>query len=478
MSERGQWATGIGFVLAAMGSAIGFGSISRFPMEVANNGGAAFLILYAIVMVVVGIPMLVAEFSMGRRAQRNPAGAFDVLEAARQGGPERAERAGSVRVEEKARSRWRPAGIFLLVLAGFFLSWYSVISGWVLRYIFAAATGAYADDPAGYQFDALEGTDALIGHLVVMALCFVVLTTNVSKGIERLNLVLMPSLFLIILGLVVYAATLPGGAGGYSFYLRPDFSRLTLPVFAAVIGQTFFSLGVGMGVMMTYASYLPPGKSLVKNATMISLSTLVFAFMCGLMVFPLLSNFGLLGTGAAGLDLIFGPMAQAFIAMGAPLGPILGVAFFLAVFFAAFTSVVSLAEPAIAYVVEEHGATRRRAALLVCTLIYAGGIVAAFSVDILSFEGGAFVNMLLLAGGLIVTLYVGWRTPAAVARERIDEGSRLKVSGVVVPLVRYVMPVILVALLVFSILGTPCALTGGAPGPGLLAEMGLRAIGC
>lgn len=443
-----------------MGSAIGFGSISRFPMEVANNGGAAFLILYAVVMIVVGIPMLIAEFSMGRRAQKNPAGAFDVLEG-------------------RPNSRWRPVGIFFFILAAFFLSWYAVISGWVLRYIFAASTGAYADDPTGYQLDTLEGPDALLGHFIVMALCFVVLTTNVAKGIERLNLVLMPGLFLIILGLVGYAATLPGGAAGYSFYLKPDFSRLSIPVFAAVIGQTFFSLGVGMGVMMTYASYLPPGKSLLKNATIISLSTLVFAFMCGMMVFPLLSNFGLLGTGAAGLDLIFGPMAQAFIAMGSPLGPILGTLFFLAVFFAAFTSVVSLAEPAISYVVEEHKAPRRRAALLVCTLIYAAGIVAALSVDVLSFEGGPFVNVLLLAGGLAVALYVGWRTPAATARERIDDGAGVKVASIVLPIVRYLMPAILIVLLVFAILGTPCALTGGAPGVGLLDQLtGVKALGC
>ena len=456
---RGQWATGIGFILAAMGSAIGFGSISRFPMEVANNGGAAFLILYAIVMIVVGIPMLTAEFSMGRRAQRNPAGAFEVLEG-------------------KRGTKWRLAGVFFFILAGFFLSWYAVIAGWVLRYIFGAATGAYAADPGAYQFDALEGPDALLGHLVVMTLCFLVLTTNVSKGIERLNLVLMPSLFLIITGIVVYAATLPGNGAGYAFYLKPDFSALSIPVFAAVIGQTFFSLGVGMGVMMTYASYLPQGKSLVKNATIIALSTLAFAFMCGMMVFPLLSTYNLLGTGAAGLDLIFGPMAQAFTAMGT-LGLVLGTFFFLAVFFAAFTSVVSLAEPAIAYVVEEHGAGRRRAALLVCTLIYGAGIMAALSVEVLSFEGGPFVNVMLLSGGLLVALYVGWRTPAAVARERIDEGMGPKLGGVILPIVRYAMPAILIALLVFAILGTPCALTGGAPGPGLLAQLaGVRALGC
>lgn len=460
MSGRAQWATGLGFILAAMGSAIGFGSISRFPMEVANNGGAAFLILYAVVMIVIGIPMLTAEFSMGRRAQKNVVGAFEVL-------------------EDRPRSRWRLVGLFFILLAGFFLSWYAVISGWVLRYVFAATTGAYGADPAAYQLDTLEGPDALAWHFVVLALTFLVLTTNVSKGIERLNLVLMPTLFVIVLGLVGYALTLPGGEAGYSFYLRPDFSRIGIATFAAVIGQTFFSLGVGMGVMMTYASYLPAGKSLSKNATIIALSTLGFAFMCGLMVFPLLSSFGLLGTGAAGLDLIFGPMAQAFVSMGAPLGLILGTLFFVAVFFAAFTSVVSLAEPAIAYVVEEHRVDRRRAALLVCTLIYTGGIVAALSTDVLAFEGGPFVNAMLLAGGLAVALYVGWRTPAAVARERIDEGSRIRIAWFVLPVVRYAMPAILVVLLVFSIFGTPCFLTGGASGAGLLAQLaGVRALGC
>lgn len=456
---RGQWGTSVGFVLSAMGSAIGFGSISRFPMNVANNGGAAFLLLYALVMLAIGIPMLVAEFSMGREAQRNVVGAFDVLEG--------------------RRSRWRLAGVFFFVLAAFFLSWYSVISGWVLRYVFAATTGAYGDDPAGYQFDALEGPDALLWHAVVMGLTFAVMTTKVSKGIERVNLWMMPALFLIIIGLAVYAATLGEIGPGYAFYLQPDFSRIHLGVFAAVIGQTFFSLGVGMGAMMTYSSYLPKATSLAKNAAIISASTLGFAFLAGLMVFPLLATYGLLGTGAAGLDLIFGPMAQAFVAMGAPLGPILGTLFFVAVFFAAFTSVVSLAEPAIAYVVEEHGVDRRRAALLVCALIYTLGIVAALSAETLAFEGGPFVDALLIAGGLVIALYVGWRTPATVARARIDAGTGPRFAWYVLPVVRYVIPVILIALLGFALLGTPCALSGGAPGGGLAAQLfGVRALGC
>lgn len=460
MSEaRGQWGSGIGFILAAMGAAIGFGSISRFPMNVANNGGAAFLLLYAAVMILIGIPMLVAEFSIGRAAQKNVVGAFDVL-------------------QDKPRSRWRVAGIFFCILAAFFLSWYSVVSGWVLRYIFAATTGAYYDDPAGYQFDTLQGPDALFWHLGMMILTFLVLTTKISKGIERLNLVLMPLLFLIIVGLVIYAATLPNVGPGYAFYLNPDFSKLSVGVFAAVIGQTFFSLGVGMGAMMTYASYLPKNASVAKSAAMISLSTLGFAFLCGLMIFPLLSTFGFLGTGAAGLDLIFGPMAQAFAAMGT-VGLVVGTLFFLATFFAAFTSAVALAEPAIAWIVEEFQIDRKRAALLICTLIYLGGIAVALSTDLIALEGGPLTDALVILGGLIVALYVGWFSPAAKARARMDEGQGMRIGWFVYPLVKYVMPVILVVLLVFAVLGTPCAFTGGSASAGLTAQFfGAQAIGC
>lgn len=457
--ERSQWATGIGFLLAAIGAAIGFGSISRFPMNAANNGGAAFVLLYAIVMLVVGIPMLIAEFSIGREAQKNVVGAFDVL-------------------DQKPRSRWRLAGLFFFLVGAFFLSWYSVVSGWVLRYIFASTTGAYFDDPPSYQFEMLEGPDALVWHAVMMLLTFIVLTTSVSKGIERLNLVLMPLLFAIVIGIAIYAATLPNVADGYAFYLRPDFSKLNVGVFAAVIGQTFFSLGVGIGSMMTYASYLPKHTSVARSAILIAVSTLVFAFICGLMVFPLLSTFGFLGTGAAGLDLIFGPLAMAFAQMGAPLGLILGALFFLATFFAAFTSAVALAEPAIAYVVEEHGVTRRRAAALVCLLIYIGGIGVAFSARLLSLEGGSLTDAAVILGGLLIALYVGWWSPRAKARARMDDGRGLKLGWFVYPVVRYVMPAVLGVLLVFSLLGTPCFLGGAASGSLMAQLFGIPVLGC
>lgn len=457
---RVQWGSSLGFILSAIGAAIGFGSISRFPMNVANNGGAVFVLLYAAIMLLVGIPMLIAEFSMGREAQKNTVGTFKTL-------------------ERNEKTPWRAAGVLYFVASAFLLSWYAIAAGWVMRYLWASLTGAYFDDPGGYLFETVEGGDALFWHALMMIATTLVVISNVSKGIERLNLVLMPLLGVIILGLVIYAATLPNVADGYAFYLQPDFSHLSVGLFAAVIGQTFFSLGIGMGAMMTYASYLPRTASLGKNAVIISVSTLVFATVAGLMVFPLLSTFGLLDTGAAGLDLIFGPLAQAFASMGKPLGLIVGTTFFAATFFAAFTSAVALTEPAIAYVVEEHGVDRKRAAILVCLIIYTLGIGAAFSNRLLALEGGVVTDALIILGGLLIALYVGWFSPAARARERMDEGSGVRWSAFVFPLVRYVMPVALGLLFLFAMLGTPCFLTGGAAGDGLTDTLfGLNVIGC
>jgi len=460
-APRAQWNSRIGFVLAAMGSAIGFGSMARFPMNAANNGGAAFILLYAGIMLLIGVPMMVSEFSVGRSAQSNTVGAFKRLTGDR-------------------RTPWRAAGVFYFVLAAFFLSWYSIAAGWVLRYVFASATGAYFDDPTAYFTAAQEGPWTLFWHLGVMALTLVAVLGVVSKGIERLNLVLMPALFVIVLFLAIYAATRTGVAEGYSFYLKPDFGAVTLSVVIAAVGQAFFSLSLGQGAMMTYASYLPKSASLARNALTIAMSTLGFAFVCGLMIFPLLSSFGLLGTGKAGLELIFGPLSQAFAAMGSPLGNILGTLFFLATFFAAFTSAVSLVEPAIAYVTDEHRVSRRRAAVLVCALVYAAGIAVAFSIDLLNFEGGLITDAAVILGGLLVSLYVGWRTPAALARARMDEGDEgPRLAKVFHPIVRYVMPGILTALLFFTLLGTPCGLSGGSGASGLVEQLaGTGVLGC
>lgn len=452
--ERGQFGSRLGFILAAIGSAVGFGSIARFPMNAANNGGAMFLLVYASIMLLIGIPMMIAEFSLGRSAQKNTAGAFNVLT----GNP---------------KTRWRWAGLLFFALAAFILSYYGVLTGWTLRYLMGSLNGAYFGDPDGYIRETAEGPTTLLWFAITMVLTGAALTTKISKGIEKVNLYMMPALFLIIAGLAVYALTLPNVGPGYKYYLEPDLTAFTLPVFAAAIGQAFFSLSLAQGAMMTYASYIPKTTSLAQNAAMISGSTLTFATGCGFLIFPLLSSFGYLNPDTpAGLSLIFGPLAKTFAAMGTPTGQIVGFLFFLATFFAAFTSAVSLAEPGIAYVVEERGIDRRRAAILVCGIIYIVGIAASLSGELLDLMSLALTDASIVLGGLLISIYVGWFSPRAVSIERMDESEKgWRFGRYVYPMMRWVMPAILGILLVFQIFGTPCMLSGNVENTGLIQQI-------
>lgn len=452
--DRSGFGTRIGFILAAIGSAVGFGSIARFPMNAANNGGAMFLLMYLGIMLLIGIPMMVAEFSLGRSAQKNTVGAFGVLT----GDP---------------KTKWRYSGFLFFILAAFILSYYGILTGWTLRYIFGSFTGAYFADSDAYFARTAEGPVALLWFAIVMVLVCFTLFGRISKGIEKVNFIMMPTLFAIIIGLAIYAATLPNVGPGYSYYLTPDLTAFTLPVFTAAVGQAFFSLSLAQGAMMTYSSYIPKSTSLASNAAMVSGSTLTFATMCGFMIFPLLASFGfaLNPDTPAGLGLIFGPLSATFAAMGQPVGNIVGVLFFTATFFAAFTSAISLAEPGIAYIVEEHGIDRRRAAIIICGLIYISGLFYVFSGPLLDLAGGALTDASIMIGGVLIAVYVGWFSPAAVAIDRMDESDKgWRIGKFVLPMMRYVLPAVLGILLIFQILGTPCALTGGDAKPGLIEQ--------
>jgi NSS family neurotransmitter:Na+ symporter len=460
---RAQFGSRIGFIMAAIGSAVGFGSIARFPMNVANNGGAAFVLIYVILMVLVGIPMMISEFSLGRDAQKNTVGVYKAVT----GNP---------------KTRWRIAGHFHWIVSAFFLSWYAVVSGWTLKYVWASLSGAYFGDVNGYLADTTEGPDALFWTFIVMVMVLFVVMNDVSKGIEKVNLVLMPLLFAMVIGLAIYAATLDNVADGYAFYLRPDFSAVNISVVTAAVGQAFFSLSLGIGAMMVFASYLSRETSLASNAILVSMSTLGFAAICGFLIFPLLSAFGMLqdSGSVSGLDLIFGPLAAVFADMGSPVGHIIGTLFFLAVFFAAFSSAIALTEPPIAYVAEEHGIDRRRAALLIVGLIYIGAIFASLSIRVLNIEGGKLTDLVVILGGLSIAVYIGWFSEGAKARQRMDESDGgLKLSWYVYPMVKWVLPLVLIVLSFFAVLGSPCALSGGDPGVGLIYELfGWEGIAC
>ncbi|HEX9817020.1 MAG TPA: hypothetical protein VGB18_08570, partial [Candidatus Thermoplasmatota archaeon] len=236
-----------------------------------------------------------------------------------------------------------------------------------------------------------------------------------------------------------------------------------------------------------YASYIPKSTSLASNAAMISGSTLTFATLCGFMIFPLLASFGfaLNPDTPAGLGLIFGPLSATFAAMGQPVGNIVGVLFFTATFFAAFTSAISLAEPGIAYITEQHGIDRRRAAILICAIIYIAGLFYAFSGPLLNLAGGALTDASIMFGGVLIATYVGWFSPAAIAIQRMDESDKgWRIGKFALPLMRYVLPAVLGILLIFQLVGTPCGLTGGEAKPGLIEQFAayfdadVQVLGC
>jgi neurotransmitter:Na+ symporter, NSS family len=470
--ERQQWGSRIGFILAAMGSAVGFGSLARFPMNVANEGGAVFVVLYAFIMLLVGIPMILSEFSLGRSSQANTVETFS-----RQTG--------------NPRTKWRIAGHFWWIVPSLLLAWYAIVSGWMLRLAFESMTGAYFDDPGLHIANMIEGPAALIWALVVLALTGSVVVFGIAKGIERLNLVLMPTLFLMVIGLAVYALFLPNSGPGYTFYLQPDFGAVNLGTITAAVGQAFFSLSLAMGAILIYASYLPKKSSLAENAFWVAGSTLVFATICGFMIFPMLASFGMLdeARGTAGIGLILGPLTQVFAQMGTDFGLGVGIAvgtiFFLAVFFASFTSAVSLTEPAIAYFAEDRGLGRTRAVLLVVLVIFTAGILVAFNEVLLDFISGPITDVQVIIGGLILAIFVGYKIKKPQAISQMDECEKgLRLSWYAYPLVKFVMPIVLSILLFFSVMGSPCLLTDGAPGYGVIEEISrfmggdLNVLGC
>lgn len=433
---RDAWGSKIGFIFAAIGSAIGLGSIVRFPFITAENGGAAFVLIYAGIMLLVGVPMMMSEFALGRRAQRNPVGVFKVL-------------------RDKDNTKWRIAGFWYLFVTLVIMVWYTPLVGWVLRYIFASITGSYFGDPVAYFAEIQEGPDALLWTFLVLALVALVVARGISGGIEKINLIMIPSIFAIIVGLVVYAATLAGGSSGYSFYLEPDWGDVSGSTIKAAVAQAFFSLSLGSGAMIVYASYLGRKENLASNALTISVSTLGFAFLAGLMVFPMLSAFGLLEGAAGGIGLIFGPLPAAFASMGQPLGNIVGSIFFLGTFFAAFTSAIALVEPATSYLKDEWHLDRKRATILVCEVIMGLAILAALDSAFLNLAAGNGTDLGVLVGGIFVALFVG-TVLKGLTRDEMDTAERgPRVGRVVYPLVRFVLPLVLVVMAAIALFGNP-----------------------
>jgi NSS family neurotransmitter:Na+ symporter len=425
---REQWASRMGFVLAAVGSAVGLGNMWRFSYLAAENGGAAFVVLYLAFTAFVGLPVMLAELTVGRGSGKSPVAAL-----AHFGG-----------------SGWRPLGA-LFVASGFLiLAYYSVIAGWTLRYALVALVGGFAADSGAYFGEVSTGGGAIVFHGLFMVVTVGVVLGGVRHGIERTALVLMPSLFVIVLGLALYAATLDGAAAGYTAYLSVDFAALTSPaVLRDAAGQAFFSLSLGMGAMLTFASYLSREHHLPDESLVIAFSDFAVAFVAGLVVFPLLFALGLQSeVGASTVGALFITLPHAFVEMGAA-GRVVGILFFTALAVGALTSAISLLEVVVASAIDTLGWTRHRAALLLGVAIAVLGVPAALDLDLLGAMDQVAGNLFLILGGLGLSLFVGWRMEDPVAEVR--QGAE-GVPWFVLwrTLLRWVVPAVLAAVLFFS----------------------------
>jgi neurotransmitter:Na+ symporter, NSS family len=424
---RELWGTRLGFVMAAVGSAIGLGNMWRFSYTTAEHGGAAFVALYILLTFVIGIPVMIAEFGIGRSARLSPIGAL--------------RRVGG--------RGWSLLG-YIFVASGFLiLSYYSVIAGWVTRYAIDALRSPFPAD-AGAYFGAIStGTGAIAYHLVFMAITIFIVMGGVKKGIERASLTMMPLLLLIVLGLAVFASTLEGAAEGYRFYLAPSLDELlSLDTLGAAAGQAFFSLSLGMGAMLTYASYLSRESSLPAESTTIAFADFGIAFIAGLVVFPVIFALGLQAqVSESTVGALFIALPGAFEAMGG-VGRIVGILFFVALFIGAITSAVSLLEVVTSSVIDEFRLSRTGAALGAGGLITALGILPALDLNWLTLFDAITGKVFLPLGGLAIAVLVAWRMPnpvdmvargASPRTARLLHGWRFTLAFIVPPLLVLVL---------------------------------------
>jgi len=398
MSQRETWATRAGFILAAVGSAVGLGNIWQFPFKTSEYGGATFLVVYLVAALGIGLPAMLAEFVIGRKSNLNAISAFEKL----------------------GHRNWRWVGILGVGTGFWILSYYSVVGGWVLRYLGGSLTGAYFADPAGYFGQVSAGPEALALHAVFMALVIAIVAGGVEDGIEKATKLMVPSIVVILAVLGIWVFTLPGSGPGYSYFLSPDLSQLSLsvsfdplPSFSGplteiipfAVSQAFFSLSLGMGAMITYASYVGEDQSLFSDSITVVVFNSAVGVLAGFVVIPLLFVQGI-EPGSGGAGALFVSLATAFGQL--PAGRLVGTVFFVVVLIAALSSAISLLEVVVSYAVDNYGARRPQIATALGGLIFLLGIPSAWDTAWLGWFDTLAYQFLLPLSVLGILLFIGW----------------------------------------------------------------------
>ena len=437
MNSRDNFSGRFGIIAAAAGSAVGLGNIWRFPYICGQNGGGAFLVVYILCVALVGLPILLAEFSIGRKAQSNAYRAFKVL---------------------SPKKPWHLIGVLGIAAAFIILSFYSAVGGWTIEYLICSIKGTLSTNTE-QQFNSFisESYSPLVYQLVFLVLAFGIVMMGVKKGIEACSKILMPMLFLLLVVLCIRSVTLPGATEGLKFFFKPDFSKLTGDSVLLAMGQAFFSLSIGMGCMITYGSYIRRDEDLNHTSGMIVGADLVVSMLSGILIFSAAAAFQI--EAGSGPGLAFITLPGMFQQMAG--GMIFSTLFFLLLFIGAITSVISLLEVVVSFCVEEMRMRRWLATALVTVCASALGVLCSLSLGLvpgLQLFGKNFFdlmdytasNLMLPLGGLFISIYVGWALKKYITMRQLATGRswNLVYMRFFFFLMRYIVPIAILAVFI------------------------------
>lgn len=456
MSSKNEFGTKIGLIAATVGSAVGLGNVWRFPAETQTNGGAAFLLLYIVCVLLLGIPVMLAEFSLGRGGRSDAIGVFKKL---------------------SPLSKWWITGLLAVIASYIIICYYMVVAGWTLEYFIESVGGGLYDTlNAAASQQSLRGTFSakmdeyvssdlrpLLYTYAMIAINIAVLLGGVRKGIENLSNVLMPLLFVILLVLCFITLSLPDSDEGVKFFLTPDFSRITPGVVVSALGQAFFSLSLGMGILITYSSYYPADTKLVRTSVIVSLLSLLVAVLMGLIIFPAVKSFGLDSEPLRGATLVFVTLPEVFANLPAP--RVWSSLFFLLLLVAALTSTISIAEVSVKMMIDRFRLSRRAGVFIVllpllgfsavCSLSFGSlSDFRIFGLTVFDLFDQVTTNIFLPVVSLGVCIYMGWFAPKHLLADELSNNGTLRsrFTGIILFIIKYVAPVLIATILISNYL--------------------------
>ena len=446
--SRESFGSRFGALVAMAGSAVGLGNLWRFPYLVGENGGAAFIIVYIALSFLICLPIFISEFVIGRRSQKNAYAAFRDLSG------------GGI---------WKGVGLFTIIVPLVVLSYYSVIGGWSIEYFLKSLTFSFTGNESQAAMNTMF-TDfvsnpwiPLICHTGFLLATTMIVVVGIKDGIEKFSKVMMPMLFFIVIAIAVYSLTLPGAGKGVDYLFNPDFSKIDAKACAAALGQAFFSLSLGFGTIMTYASYVDKKENILFQSTATAVSDLMFALIAGVAIMPAVFSFGL--NPQSGPGLVFETLPYVFSQM--PAGGVVAILFFIALLVAALTSSISMLEVAVAYLVEERKFSRIGACITLFVICWIVGALCSLSFGPLSniqiggrgifdFFDNLSSNILMTLGSLFTVLFVGWRLKKTDIYDEFTNSGTLstnaKLFGILWFLIRYVAPVAIIVIFLTNLL--------------------------